>query len=145
MRVGADVIERAGRGWAGSGEDEVLVEVSERGLAMRENLVVRDPDGKVLRQEAFKKGDRWLADTVRWTWKIKVFMHLELELMNNLRERAEDEAIRVFGRNLKDLLLAACDALLDYHLGPWGAAFGTVVSSIFPEPRVEALSQQEVC
>jgi ribosomal protein S18 acetylase RimI-like enzyme len=39
--------ERAGRGWAGSGEDEVLVEVSERGLAMRENLVVRDPDGRI--------------------------------------------------------------------------------------------------
>jgi ribosomal protein S18 acetylase RimI-like enzyme len=39
--------ERAGRGWAGSGEDEVLVEVSERGLAMRENLVVRDPEGTI--------------------------------------------------------------------------------------------------
>ena len=39
--------ERAGRGWAGSGEDDVLVEVSERGLAMRENLVVRDPEGRI--------------------------------------------------------------------------------------------------
>src|SRR5829696_5896018 len=39
--------ERAGRGWAGSGEDEVLVEVSEHGLAMRENVVVRDPDGRI--------------------------------------------------------------------------------------------------
>ena len=39
--------ERAGRGWAGSGEDDVLVEVSEHGLAMRENLVVRDPDGEI--------------------------------------------------------------------------------------------------
>ena len=39
--------ERAGRGWAGSGEDEVLVEVSEHGLAMRENLVVRDPAGRI--------------------------------------------------------------------------------------------------
>ncbi|WP_367650714.1 GNAT family N-acetyltransferase [Nocardioides sp. zg-1308] len=39
--------ERAGRGWAGSGTDEVLVEVSERGLLMRENVVVRDPDGVV--------------------------------------------------------------------------------------------------
>ena len=54
-----------------------------------------------------RPADKWLADTVRWTWKIKVFMHLELELMNALRERAEEEAIRVFGRNLKDLLLAA--------------------------------------
>ncbi len=39
--------ERAGRGWAASGEDEVLVEVSEHGLAMRENLVVRDPEGRI--------------------------------------------------------------------------------------------------
>jgi uncharacterized protein len=54
-----------------------------------------------------RPADKWLSDTVRWTWKIKVFMHLELELMNALRERAEEEAIRVFGRNLKDLLLAA--------------------------------------
>jgi uncharacterized protein len=54
-----------------------------------------------------RPADKWLQDTVRWAWKIKIFMHLELELMNGLRERAEDEAIRVFGRNLKDLLLAA--------------------------------------
>jgi protein Tex len=54
-----------------------------------------------------RPADKWLSDTVRWTWKIKVFTHLELELMNELRERAEEEAIRVFGRNLKDLLLAA--------------------------------------
>ena len=39
--------ERAGRGWAASGEDDVRVEVSEHGLAMRENLVVRDPDGHI--------------------------------------------------------------------------------------------------
>ena len=54
-----------------------------------------------------RPADKWLQDTVRWTWKIKVYTHLELELMNELRERAEEEAIRVFGRNLKDLLLAA--------------------------------------
>jgi uncharacterized protein len=44
---------------------------------------------------------------VRWTWKVKVYTHLELELVNELRERAEEEAIRIFGKNLKDLLLAA--------------------------------------
>jgi protein Tex len=54
-----------------------------------------------------RPADKWLQETVRWTWCIKVFMHLELELMNALREKAEEEAIRVFGRNLKDLLLAA--------------------------------------
>jgi len=54
-----------------------------------------------------RPGDKWLSDTVRWTWRIKVFMHLESDLMNALRERAEEEAIRVFGTNLHDLLLAA--------------------------------------
>ena len=54
-----------------------------------------------------RPADKWLADTVRWTWRIKVFLHLELELMNALRERSEEEAIRVFGSNLHDLLLAA--------------------------------------
>ena len=54
-----------------------------------------------------RPADKWLSDTVRWTWKVKVYTHLELELVNELRERAEEEAIRIFGKNLKDLLLAA--------------------------------------
>jgi protein Tex len=54
-----------------------------------------------------RPADKWLADTVRWTWRVKIFMHLETELMTSLRERAEVEAINVFARNLKDLLLAA--------------------------------------
>ncbi|HEX5364653.1 MAG TPA: Tex family protein [Gallionella sp.] len=54
-----------------------------------------------------RPADKWLADTVRWTWRIKSFMHLESELMGTLRANAETEAINVFARNLKDLLLAA--------------------------------------
>lgn len=54
-----------------------------------------------------RPADKWLADTVRWAWRVKVFMHLETELMTALREKAEAEAINVFARNLKDLLLAA--------------------------------------
>jgi uncharacterized protein len=54
-----------------------------------------------------RPADKWLADTVRWAWRVKIFMHLETELMTSLRERAEAEAINVFARNLKDLLLAA--------------------------------------
>jgi len=54
-----------------------------------------------------RPADKWLTDTVRWTWRVKVFMHLETELMTALREKAEAEAINVFARNLKDLLLAA--------------------------------------
>lgn len=49
----------------------------------------------------------WLLETVRLTWKIKVFTKLELELLAQLRELADEEAIRVFAANLKDLLLAA--------------------------------------
>ena len=54
-----------------------------------------------------RPADSWLADTVRWTWRVKSFLHLESELMGALRARAETEAINVFARNLKDLLLAA--------------------------------------
>ncbi|HLS82534.1 MAG TPA: Tex family protein [Steroidobacter sp.] len=51
--------------------------------------------------------DAWLLQTVRWTWQVKLSWQLEAELLAQLRERAEDEAIRVFARNLHDLLLAA--------------------------------------
>jgi len=54
-----------------------------------------------------RPADGWLADTVRWTWRVKCSLHLESELMTALRERSETEAINVFARNLKDLLLAA--------------------------------------
>jgi uncharacterized protein len=54
-----------------------------------------------------RPADKWLMDTARWTWRVKCFLHLDSELMGALRERAETEAIRVFARNLKDLLLAA--------------------------------------
>jgi uncharacterized protein len=54
-----------------------------------------------------RPGDKWILDTVRWAWKVKLSLHLELDLMNTLFERAETEAIRVFASNLKDLLLAA--------------------------------------
>ena len=58
-------------------------------------------------RDAGRPADRWLAETVRWAWSVKISLHLELELIGALRERAEEEAIRVFARNLKDLLLAA--------------------------------------
>src|SRR5690606_38329225 len=54
-----------------------------------------------------RAADKWLTEVVRWTWRIKLYTHLETDLMNQLRERAEAEAIKVFADNLKDLLLAA--------------------------------------
>ena len=54
-----------------------------------------------------RPADKWLTEVVRWTWRIKISLHMETELMSTLREKAELEAINVFARNLKDLLLAA--------------------------------------
>ncbi len=54
-----------------------------------------------------RPADKWLSDVCRWTWKVKIGLHVELDLMGELREKAEEEAIKVFARNLKDLLLAA--------------------------------------
>ena len=52
-------------------------------------------------------GDKWLRDSAAWAWRVKIRTSLSLDLMAELREQAEAEAIRVFARNLKDLLLAA--------------------------------------
>lgn len=54
-----------------------------------------------------RPADAWLAETVRWAWRVKMHLHLELELTNRLREAAEEEAIQVFARNLRALLLQA--------------------------------------
>ena len=54
-----------------------------------------------------RPADKWLFDTARWTWRVKSFMYIETELMGALREKAELDAIQVFARNLKSLLLAA--------------------------------------
>ncbi len=54
-----------------------------------------------------RAADGWLRDAIRWTWRVKLLTQLETELMTRLREQSEDEAIKVFAKNLKDLLLAA--------------------------------------
>jgi uncharacterized protein len=54
-----------------------------------------------------RPADNWLQQVASWTWKVKMHTHISGDLMNQLRERAETEAIRVFSLNLKDLLLAA--------------------------------------
>jgi protein Tex len=51
--------------------------------------------------------DKWLREAASWAWRVKIKTSLSLDLMAELREKAEEEAIRVFARNLKDLLLAA--------------------------------------
>lgn len=54
-----------------------------------------------------RNADDFLAQVVQWTWKIKIGLHMETELFSTLRERAEEEAIEVFAKNLNDLLMAA--------------------------------------
>jgi uncharacterized protein len=54
-----------------------------------------------------RPADSWLREVVRWTWRVKLLTHLQTDLLGQLRERAELEAIGVFANNLKDLLLAA--------------------------------------
>ncbi len=52
-------------------------------------------------------GDQWLRDAAGWTWRIKLSLSMYVDLLSDLRKRAHEEAINVFARNLKDLLLAA--------------------------------------
>ncbi len=54
-----------------------------------------------------RPADAWLTESVAWTWRIKLALKLELELLTKLREMAEEEAIKVFANNLKHLLMSA--------------------------------------
>ena len=58
-------------------------------------------------EDRSRPGDKWLAGVCNWTWRVKAHLHLSADLMLQLRESAEKEAIRIFGRNLRELLLAA--------------------------------------
>lgn len=78
-------------------DDPAPVKPVERMIAEAHNIPV---PGKL-------PADGWLFEVARWTWRVKLSLHLSLDLMNRMRERAEAEAIQVFAANLKDLLLAA--------------------------------------
>ena len=54
-----------------------------------------------------RPADKWLADVCQWTWRVRAHLHISTELLMQLREAAEAEAIKIFGRNLHELLLAA--------------------------------------
>jgi len=58
-------------------------------------------------QDQGRAADAWLKDVVRWTWRVKLNLHIETDLLGRLRDEAEKVAIGVFGDNIKDLLLAA--------------------------------------
>ncbi|WP_251978821.1 Tex family protein [Salinicola avicenniae] len=79
------------------GEDEAPLHPAEVAIARHVGIEL----------SAEQAASRWLREVVRWTWRVKLYTHLETELMGRLRESAEQEAIDVFAANLKDLLLAA--------------------------------------
>jgi uncharacterized protein len=54
-----------------------------------------------------RPADKWLSDTVRWAWRTRILVHLGIDLRMRLWQAAEEEAVRVFAANLRDLLLAA--------------------------------------
>ncbi len=56
-------------------------------------------------------------EVARWAWRVRLSLSLSVDLMMEARERSEEEAIRVFARNLKDLLLAAPPA----RRPPWAS------------------------
>ncbi|WP_055533017.1 Tex family protein [Streptomyces graminilatus] len=57
--------------------------------------------------ERGRPGDKWLKETVRWAWRTRILVHLGIDVRLRLRTVAEDEAVKVFAANLRDLLLAA--------------------------------------
>jgi uncharacterized protein len=84
------------------------------------NLAIDEPEDRKALNEAeriiaAKSGvadqgraaDSWLIDVVHWCWRVKLKLSLELDLMGRLRQAAEDEAVRVFASNLKDVLMSA--------------------------------------
>jgi uncharacterized protein len=87
-----------------------------------------------------RPGDRWLVETVRWAWRTKIQLHLNLDLRMRLWTAAETEAVRVFASNLRDLLLAApAGARVTMGLDP-GFRSGVKVAVVDATGKVVATS-----
>ena len=78
--------------------EESAISVSQCEAIIAQHYSIRDTG---------RAADVWLQQVVQWTWKIKISLHMETEMFGALRERAEEEAINVFAKNLNDLLMAA--------------------------------------
>jgi len=83
--------------------DLEMIPEKEPGAAGYESRIAR----RFTIEDRGRPGDRWLAETVRWAWRVKIELHLGVDARARLWRLAEDEAIRVFAENLRDLLLAA--------------------------------------
>ncbi|HKD29524.1 MAG TPA: Tex family protein [Xanthobacteraceae bacterium] len=85
-------------------------------------------------------GDKWLIETARWAWRIKIQVHLGIDLRMRLWTGAEEEAVRVFAANLRDLLLAApAGARVTMGLDP-GYRTGVKVAVVEATGKVVATS-----
>jgi protein Tex len=96
-RSGQQTLARA------NNEDGALDEMAKLGHQVAEGLVAKQAGIAA----GTRPGDVWLLESVRLTWRVKLSLSLTLDLFGRAREAAEDEAIRVFGDNLKDLMLQA--------------------------------------
>jgi uncharacterized protein len=88
-----------------SKEEVVSLDIApdpETGSARAESIIA-----KAIGIPGAAPGDRWLRAAAGWTWRVKLSITMMIDLMGDLRARAQEEAIQVFARNLKDLLLAA--------------------------------------
>ena len=88
-----------------SNEGVITVDIApdpETGAARAEEMVAAR-----LNVRGSGAGDQWLRKMAGWTWRVKLSLSMMLDLMGDMRARAQEEAIQVFARNLKDLLLAA--------------------------------------
>jgi protein Tex len=90
------------------------LEVLTIGLGLSEELeaVVPHPCAAMIAahfgiEDRGRPADKWLAEVCHWTWRVRAHPHISTELLMQLREAAEAEAIKIFGRNLHELLLAA--------------------------------------
>ncbi|APG46384.1 Tex family protein [Phaeobacter porticola] len=89
----------------GSNEGVLTLDVGpepEAGVARAETMVAAE-----LGAGGNGPGDIWLRKVAGWAWRVKLSLSMMLELMGDLRGRAQEDAIQVFARNLKDLLFAA--------------------------------------
>src|SRR4051812_26314852 len=92
-------------------KEEVLDLRFEEGRTAGEAGAVSPYEGRIALRAGIadrgRPGDRWLLETARWAWRTKLRPGVELDLRMRLWQAAEDEAVRVFAGNLRDLLLAA--------------------------------------
>jgi uncharacterized protein len=95
------------------GEKEEVLELAFRPDSSDEAMAVGPSEYEAMIAAHFgvedrgRPADTWLVETVRWAWRTRIFVHLVVDVRMRLREAAEEEAVRVFAANLRDLLLAA--------------------------------------